>query len=107
MRKNTEGNKMKPHVSDFERGRNIVRVLVVLAIVMGVIALFFTQTDSPEQKFLVLGAFACVLAVIVVARFMCVCPHCGKRVVSGVLVLKVCPKCKHNLFTGQKVKTKR
>ncbi|MBR2188212.1 MAG: hypothetical protein IJ860_02210 [Eubacterium sp.] len=98
---------MKPHVSDFERGRNIVRVLVVLAIVLGVSALMFTQNDSKEQMVLVLAAFACVIAVIVVARFLCVCPHCGKRIVSGVLVLKVCPQCKHSLITGQKVKTKR
>ena len=31
------------------------------------------------------------------------CPHCGKRIVNGVLVLKVCPKCKHSLVTGKKV----
>ena len=97
---------MKPHVSDFERGRNTVRVLVVLAIVLGISALMFTQPDSREQMVLVFAAFACVIAGIVVARLMCVCPHCGKRIVSGVLVLKVCPQCKHSLITGQKVKTK-
>ena len=98
---------MKPHVSSYERGRNIVRVLVVLAIVLGVSALMFTQENSREQLALVIASAACVVGVIVVARFLCVCPHCGKRIVSGVLVLRVCPKCKHDLLTGAKVKNKR
>ena len=97
---------MKPHVSDFERGRKIVMILVVLAIILGVTALMFTKEDSREQTVLVVAAFACVIGVIVVARLMCICPHCGKRIVSGVLVLKVCPRCKHSLITGAKVKTK-
>ncbi len=95
---------MKPHISDYERGRNIVRILVVLAIIFGLIALMFTKTDSLEQMILVCASAACVISVIVVARFMCICPHCGKRIISGVLVLRVCPKCKHDLITGQKVK---
>lgn len=95
---------MKPHVSDFERGQNIVRILVVLAIILGVSALMFTQENSREQMVLVLSSAACIFAVVIVARFFCICPHCGKRIVSGVLVLKVCPRCKHSLITGQKVK---
>ena len=95
---------MKPHVSSYERGRNIVRILVVLAIVMGVCALMFTKENSNQQLFLVLGSAACVIGVIVAARQLCVCPHCGKRIVNGVLVLKVCPKCKHDLLTGARVK---
>ena len=98
---------MKPHVSSYERGRNIVRILVVLAVVLGVCALMFTQENSQEQMFLVIGSAACVVGVFVVARILCVCPHCGKRIVSGVLVLRVCPKCKHDLITGAKVKNKR
>ena len=56
---------MKPHVSGYERGRNIVRVLVVLAIVLGVAALMFTQENSREQMLLVIGSAACVVGVIV------------------------------------------
>ena len=101
------GKEMKPHVSGYERGRNIVRVLVVLAIILGVAALMFTQENSREQMLLVIGSAACVVGVIVVARLLCVCPHCGKRIVSGVLVLRVCPKCRHDLLTGAKVKKQR
>ena len=101
------GKEMKPHVSGYERGRNIVRVLVVLAIILGVAALMFTQENSREQMLLVIGSAACVVGVIVVARLLCVCPHYGKRIVSGVLVLRVCPKCRHDLLTGAKVKKQR
>ena len=98
---------MKSHVSSYERGRTIVRILVVLAIALGVFALMFSQENSPQQIALVIGAALCVVGVIVVALVLCVCPHCGKRIISGVLVLRVCPRCKHDLFTGQKVKAKR
>ena len=98
---------MKPHVSDFARGRRIVRILVGLAVALGLCALMFTQENSQQQMFLILASCACVVSVIVVARFMCICPHCGKRIVSGVLVLKVCPKCKHSLITGEKMKNSR
>ena len=95
---------MKPHVSSFERGRTIVRVLVALAVILGLSALIFANENSQQQMILMLGSIACLLAVIVVSRMLCVCPHCGKRIVNGVLVLKVCPKCKHNLITGEKMK---
>ena len=98
---------MKSHVSSYERGRNIVRALVVLAVVLGVSALMFTKENSSQQMILVIGAAACVVAVVVVACLLCVCPHCGKRILSGVLVLRVCPRCKHDLITGQKVKNRR
>ena len=98
---------MKPHVSSYERGRNIVRVLVVLAIILGVSALMFTHENSREQMFLVIASSACVVGGVLVGCLFCVCPHCGKRIVSGVLVLRVCPKCKHDLLTGAKVKNKR
>ena len=95
--------KMKRQLSEFERGRRIVLIFVILAIVLGVTALMFTKEDSKEQMILVSAAFFCVIAVIVSARLFCRCPHCGKSIVNGVLVLKVCPKCKHSLITGKKV----
>ena len=49
MPKEGEEIDMKPHVSDFERGRNLVRILVVLAIIFGICALMFTAENSKEQ----------------------------------------------------------
>ena len=42
--------------------------------------------------------------VIVVAARDCRCPSCGKRIINGVLVLDTCPRCKRNLYTGEKPK---
>ena len=43
-------------------------------------------------------------AILVVAARGCRCPSCGKRIISGVLVLDTCPRCKRNLYTGDKPK---
>lgn len=95
---------MKPHSSGFERGRRIVLVLVALAVLFGIIAFMFSGEDSKEQLLFISGAFLCILGAAITAFMLCRCPHCGKRILNGVLVLKVCPNCKHSLTTGSKVK---
>lgn len=95
---------MKGHMSEFERGRRIVLVLLVLAISFGAAALLFAEEDSNQQVCLILAAFGCVAGVVISSLLFCRCPYCGKRIVSGVLVVKVCPKCKRSLATGKKVK---
>lgn len=95
---------MKNHVSDFERGRSIVKVLIALAVACALIALMFTHENSQQQAFLMLGSLACLAGVLIVSARFCRCPHCGKRIINGVLVLKVCPKCKRSLITGKKIK---
>ncbi len=95
---------MKHHISDFERGRNIVKVLVALAVAFSLIALMFTKENTSQNLYLILAALACIVGVVFVSLRFCRCPHCGKRILNGVLVLKVCPKCKRSLLTGAKVK---
>ncbi|MCR5137875.1 MAG: hypothetical protein K6C12_12450 [Oscillospiraceae bacterium] len=95
---------MKPQVSDFERGRRIVIALIALAVAFGLAALMFTKEGTTENMVLALASLACIIAVIAAAMRYCRCPHCGKRIVNGVLVLKVCPSCKRSLITGQKIK---
>ena len=95
---------MKEHVSDFERGRKIVQVLLVLAIAFGVIALVFTAENSNQQMVFILAAFACLVGLVITSLTLCRCPHCGKHIMNGVLVVKICPKCKRSLTTGKKVK---
>ncbi len=95
---------MKPHQSKFDRGRKIIVIFVALAILFGVLALMFTTENSRAQVIYVLAAFACIAGVIITSLTMCRCPYCGKRILNGVLVVKVCPKCKRSLSTGKKVK---
>ena len=95
---------MKQHQSPFERGRNIVRTLIVLAIAFGVLGLMFSGENITQQMTFLLAALACVAGVVVASLTLCRCPYCGKRIVSGVLVVKVCPQCRRSLSTGRKVK---
>ena len=95
---------MKGHVSDFERGRKIVLVLLILAIAFGIIALVFCAENSGQQMAYILAAFVCIVGIVITSVLLCRCPHCGKRILTGVLVVKVCPKCKRSLTTGKKVK---
>ena len=95
---------MKPRVSSFERGRKLVVIFLVMAIVLCAYALLFTKEYSRENFVAVIGGFLCFAAMIVTAATLCRCPHCGKRIISGVLVLKVCPKCKRILTTGEKIR---
>ncbi len=95
---------MKAPSSDFERGRRIVIVLISMAIVLGLAALMFTKENTTENAVLAVSSLLCIVAVIFAALRFCRCPHCGKRIINGVLVLKVCPNCKRSLITGQKIK---
>lgn len=95
---------MKTPISDFERGRRIVLVMIAVALALGLGALLFTQEGTVENTVLAVASLVGIVAVIFAAMHFCRCPHCGKRIINGVLTLKVCPNCKRSLITGQKIK---
>ena len=90
--------------SSFARGQKKVRWLLVLAIGAGLCGLLlFSEKSAPQLLFYVLS-LGLLISIPFVAKRECRCPYCGKSVISGVLVLEICPKCKRNLYTGEKVK---
>ena len=96
---------MKPSFSsNFARGQKLVRYLLVAALVAGAAGLLLFREGTMQQTVCVLLSAAFITAVIVVAARDCRCPSCGKRIISGVLVLDTCPRCKRNLYTGDKPK---
>ena len=96
---------MKPsYTGSFARGQKLVRYLMVAALIAGAAALLLFREGTVQQTLCVLLAAALIAAVIVVAMSQCRCPHCGKRIINGVLVLSTCPNCKYNLYTGEKAK---
>ena len=97
---------MKQHLSAFERGRRIVIVLVAVTIVLSLAALVFSEEGSTERLVLTLAAFGGLIGTVAATLHFCRCPHCGKRILNGVMVATVCPKCRHSLITGEKVKKK-
>ena len=80
--------------SNFARGQKLVRYLLVFALVSGLAGVLLYREGT-------LGQTACVLLS---AARDCRCPSCGKRIINGVLVLDTCPRCKRNLYTGEKPK---
>ncbi len=96
---------MKPSfTSPFARGQKTVRLLLVLAIAAGLAGFLLLPAQSTAQFLCYVLSLALLVSVPVVASRQCRCPYCGKRILAGVLVLEVCPNCKRNLYTGDKVK---
>ncbi len=88
----------------FARGQKLARYMLAGAIAAGLIGLLFFPENSPQQTTCVLLSAAFLAATVVVAARLCRCPACGKRIIGGVLVLDVCPRCKRSLYTGDKMK---
>ena len=96
---------MKPSFSgSFARAQKLVRYLLAAALVSGAAGLFLFAEGTMQQTICILLSAAFLVAVIVVAARDCRCPSCGKRIINGVLVLSTCPRCKRNLYTGDKPK---
>lgn len=96
---------MKPSFSStFARGQKLVRYLLVAALAAGAAGLLLFQEGTMQQTVCVLLSAAFIVSVIVVAARDCRCPSCGKRIINGVLALNTCPRCKRNLYTGDKPK---
>ena len=91
----------------FERGRELVRYLMLCTIVSAVAALLLTEMGSIPQAVLIVLSFVLLIAMITVAYRMCRCPYCGKHIIAGALTLKCCPACNRDLSTGKKVKKSR
>ena len=90
--------------SNFARGQKLVRYLLVGALAAGAAGLFLFREGTMQQTICVLLSAALIVSVVVVAARDCRCPGCGKRIINGVLVLNTCPRCKRNLYTGDKPK---
>jgi hypothetical protein len=97
---------MKKHLSAFERGRRIVVAMIAITILLSAATLLFTEDGSTERMVLTLAAFGGLIGTVGATLHFCRCPHCGKRILAGVMVATVCPKCRHSLITGEKVKKK-
>ena len=92
---------MKAVVSDFEYGRTRVKYTMVIAVLTVIAALFFDDTAKLALELTSLVFFA--LSIYTLVKY-CRCPHCGKVIVLGVLAIRQCPRCKHDLITGKKMK---
>ena len=96
---------MKPSFPNtFARGQKLVRYLLALSILAAAAGLLLYAEHTTQQLLCIVLSLAMMVGVIVVIVRDCRCPSCGKRIIGGVLVLDTCPRCKRNLYTGDKVK---
>ena len=90
--------------SNFAYGQKLVKFLLIAAIGIWLAAALLVPRNSSYQIVLIVSAFICLIAAVVIIYRYCRCPYCGKRIFGGVLVAKSCPSCRRNLITGKKVK---
>ena len=74
---------MNTYINSFVRGRELLKKLLVSDMVTAIIAIIYVDIKY------------------------CRCPNCGKVILLGVLAINTCPRCKHSLTTGKKVKKGR
>ena len=92
------------YTSSFARAQKLVRYLLVLSLVSGAAGLLLYREGTTSQLVCVLLCAALIAAILIIAARDCRCPSCGKRIISGVLGLDTCPRCKRNLYTADKPK---
>ena len=98
---------MKPYVNGFFEGRELLKKILVAALLTSVLSIV-GRAFNPTMQLLFSGVTVIlfVWAVFVVVR-QCRCPYCGKIIFLGVLAVKTCPKCRRDLTSGKKVKKSR
>ena len=87
----------RTYENTFVQGRELTKKLIIATVISCVMSIVCEQIGSPVQPLF----FAAVIYVMVK---YCRCPHCGKRIMFGVLKITVCPSCRRSLITGKKAK---
>ena len=97
---------MKNYTNNFTYGRDILKQILIGAVVCAAMCFLFrnNQTWSVVFSALTIGLF--IGALVVVVKY-CRCPHCNRVIFLGVMALSSCPSCKRSLVTGKKVKKSR
>ena len=94
---------MNTYINSFMRGRELLKKLLVGDFIAALLATF-TRSNPGLMFFFSTATLLMFIAIIYIAAKYCRCPNCGKHIVLGVLAIETCPRCKHSLTTGKKVK---
>ena len=94
---------MNTYINSFMRGRDLLKKLLIGDFISAILATF--MRSDPGLMFFFSGlTLLLFIAIIYIAAKFCRCPNCGKHILLGVLAIDTCPRCKHSLTTGKKVK---
>ncbi len=91
---------------NFEDTKSLIKGLTICAVICCVACLFFTPENSTLQAVMLVLTLAFMVATVLVVFLYSRCPSCGKVIAFGVLKATCCPRCKRNLVTGKKMKSK-
>ena len=94
---------MNTYINGFLRGRELLKKLLIGDFAAAILATFTRGTPN-LMIFFSMATLILFIAIIYVAVKFCRCPNCGKLILLGVLAIDTCPRCKHSLITGKKVK---
>lgn len=92
---------LQKYNNDFLYGRDLLKKLLII---MAVTAVGSLLVNGIIQNVLVWATIIMFCASIWILVKYCRCPHCGNTIFLGVLAIKQCPHCKHDLATGRKLK---
>lgn len=98
----------KVYENTFVHGRELTKKLVIATVIGCALSLLFMVQGNTTMQFLLIGftTIGMIGSVYVIFKY-CVCPHCGKHITMGLLVIENCPRCRRNLVTGKKGKKNR
>lgn len=95
---------MKVYGNDFVTGRELAKKIAILVALFAGFGILLGFINPLYQMVVSIFAVILMITLFVVVYKRCVCPHCGKHIVLGVLQATTCPRCKRSLISGRKVK---
>lgn len=90
--------------NDFQYGQSRVKTLIYAGVGCALLALVCGLFSKTIESVLMIVTLVIIAWAFVVLFRYCKCPHCGHRIVFGVLAVTTCPACRRSLTTGKKVK---
>lgn len=94
----------KVYENTFVQGRELVKKFFAAAVISAALGIVCEQMGNPVAPYLLVLTLVIMIATVYVMFKMCRCPHCGKRILTGVFVATTCPGCRRSLVTGKKMK---
>ena len=94
---------MNTYINSFMRGRELLKKLLIGDFAAAILATF--TRNNPGLMFFFSGlTLLMFIAIIYIAANYCRYPNCSKHSLLGGIAIETCPRCKHSLTTGKKVK---
>lgn len=92
---------------DLKTAKILTIASMILSVACAFIGIVGYSGAEPGRMYFAIAAFALMALAMLCLFAFCRCPWCGKRLTSGLMQLKVCPRCNRDLETGLRAKGKK